>query len=191
MVSSNLHSNSGCPSHEISAYIDGELSPAEERHLESHMARCSNCTVELNSQKQFLFVLDFSLENTDVIVLPENFTRSVVAHAESRVGGLRRRAERRKAVLVCAALLLISLVALGSDFPTVFAAVGIILDKVMAIAAFAGHSFLDVSLAAVFVLRTFTSAFIFGSTFSVGLLVIAFAAALFGFSRLLGRNSRA
>ena len=191
MGSYNFQPNGGCPSHQISAYIDGELSPAEELDLESHLAGCSACTRDLNGQKQFLNALDISFEDTGEIVLPENFTRSVIAHAESRVGGLRRRGERRNAILVCAGLLLILLVALGRDFPAVFGAAGVVLDKVLAVAAFVGHSFRDISLAVVFVLRTFAAQFIFGSTFSVGLLVIAFAAALFVFSRLFGRDSRA
>ncbi len=51
-----------CPRADISAYIDGELKPAEEIALENHVAVCQECLPELNFQKQILSALDFSLD---------------------------------------------------------------------------------------------------------------------------------
>ena len=109
-----------CPRSELAAYIDGELLPREELELELHLASCLNCTAELNEQKKLLCVLDVALEREKEIELPANFTRVVVAAAESSVSGLRRPQERFKALFICAALFLVVLAGLGSETETVF-----------------------------------------------------------------------
>src|SRR6476660_6545325 len=108
MTSSTATSISACPTGEISAYIDGELTPAEEMSLEMHLAGCPACVSDLNAQKQFLRALDMSLVDTGELKLPENFTRTDAKTAESRVSGLRRSNEVRNAVLICSALLLVA-----------------------------------------------------------------------------------
>ena len=40
-----------CPTGDIAAYIDGELSPDHESELDLHFADCSVCTYEMNQQK--------------------------------------------------------------------------------------------------------------------------------------------
>ena len=47
-----------CPSPDISAYIDGELSADQELQLELHMAGCRTCSDDLNLQKSFLNALE-------------------------------------------------------------------------------------------------------------------------------------
>ena len=111
-----------CPSPELSAYLDGELSAPDEIVLEEHMSSCQICTDDLNLQKSFLNALDYSLDEGNEIELPKNFTRSVVANAESRVSGLRRPHERRNAAFICAALIVFSLFALGSSAKKTFVA---------------------------------------------------------------------
>ena len=86
-----LQAKDECPRDEISSYIDGELSSEQELELEMHFAACAVCTEELKLQRQFLCALDASLENEPDIELPKDFTKVVVASAESRVSGLRRR----------------------------------------------------------------------------------------------------
>src|SRR6188472_4506226 len=90
-----------CPSSDLSAYIDGELSPHDELELEMHIAGCRVCADDLNLQKSFLNALDSSLEEEAEIQLPKNFTKTVVANAESRVSGIRRPHELRNAALIC------------------------------------------------------------------------------------------
>ena len=51
-----------CPSPEIAAYIDGELSSERELELEFHLIGCDLCSAELNAQKLFLCALDSSLQ---------------------------------------------------------------------------------------------------------------------------------
>jgi len=46
-----------CPSPEISAYIDGELSEHDELRFEMHVAVCRICNDDLNLQKSFLNAL--------------------------------------------------------------------------------------------------------------------------------------
>jgi hypothetical protein len=58
--------------------------------------RCSVCADDLNLQKSFLNALDSSLDEETEIRLPKNFTKTVVANAESRVSGLRHPHEVRK-----------------------------------------------------------------------------------------------
>src|SRR2546423_3864915 len=93
-----------CPTDEIAAFIDGEMDPVREFELETHLALCEICSLELNQQKQFLCGLSSSLKHEDEIELPANFAKLIVANAESTVTGLRRPRERFNAIFICAGL---------------------------------------------------------------------------------------
>lgn len=179
-----------CPSPVLSAYIDGELSPDDELELEGHIAFCRICTDELNLQKTFLNALDYSLDDGREIELPKNFTRSVVANAESRVSGLRRPHERRNAALICTALIAFSIFALGSSAEKTFVATAAIFEKVFAVVASAGHLVYDIALGSAIVFRTLASEFLFESTASVLVFLALFVLSLYVFSRLLVRFHR-
>ena len=56
-----INKRTACPSPDLSAYIDGELSPHDELELEMHVAGCRVCADDLNLQKSFLNALDSSL----------------------------------------------------------------------------------------------------------------------------------
>ena len=99
-----------CPLDDIASYVDGELSPDEETEFEAHLAGCETCRTELNHQKEFLFALSSSLESENDIPLPKDFTRTIVANAESRVSGLRRPRERFTAIFICAVLFIFAAV---------------------------------------------------------------------------------
>jgi len=140
-----------CPAEEISAYIDGELSRDVEDALERHVGSCRICRRELNHQKGFLLALSDTLEREIQVELPEDFTRSVVANAESKVSGLRDRGERSVALIVGGSLLVLATLAVGgvagvfsplrSLFEKLFALVGMAIqvlgDLLYAIAAMA------------------------------------------------------
>lgn len=179
-----------CPTPEISAYIDGELTPKDEVELESHLADCRVCTEDLNLQKSFLNVLDSSLEEEKAIELPANFTKSVVANAESSVSGLRRPHERRNAAFICAALVAFSIVALGSGATSVVAAVVSVGDKLLAIASSFGHLVFDIALGSTIVFRSLASKFVFESGAAVIFVLSLFVLSLYLFSRLLVRFHR-
>jgi anti-sigma factor RsiW len=183
--------NSACPTGEISAYIDGELSPSEEMSLEMHLAGCADCAADLNAQKQFLMALDMSLVDTGELKLPANFTKTVVASAESSVRGLRRGRELRNATFICSALFLIAVFSVGRDMPLLVSALGVAVEKFTAVAGFAGHFVFDVALGISVVFRSLASQFVFGSGPRFGLFVVVAALGVLAFSRLLARDDRA
>lgn len=190
MQSSEIKTLPDCPSPEISAYIDGELSPADEMRLEMHVAGCRTCNDDLNLQKSFLIALDSSLDDADEIELPSNFTKSVIANAESGVSGLRQPTERRNAALIFVSLISVSLFALGTKTDGVFAASASIAEKVIAVLGSVFHFVYDISLGSAIVFRSLASNFVFESTVGVLFVLVVFVLSLFLFSKLLFRFHR-
>lgn len=104
-----------CPSEEIGAYLDAELSPDRAAALESHFALCTICRDELNSQKSFLLELSRSLEKGVSLELPKDFAKTVATRAESSVTGLRKRSERIAAFVIVGVLLILTVVGFEGD----------------------------------------------------------------------------
>ena len=175
---------------DIAAYIDGELSPGEELELETHLAVCKLCAAELNEQKTLLQALDFVLENEGNIELPANFTRVVVANAESKVSGLRCPQERSKALFVCAALFLLVLLGLGGETKTVFETFVKFADQLLAVGGFAWNLIYDVALGTAVVLRSLSHQIIFNSNFSFAAVIVFFIVSLVFLSRFTTRLNR-
>jgi len=182
--------NQTCPRTEIAAYIDGELTSREEFDLELHFAGCDVCAGELNEQKKLLCALDFALDDRDEFELPENFTKVVVANAESNVKGLRCPRERNRALLVFAALGLFVFLGLGAETSKTFAAAGAITEQLFAVGSFIVHFVHDIAVATTVIFRSLCLQFVFKSAISAGLLGICFIVSLFIFSRLLSRLNR-
>lgn len=145
-----------CPTEEISAYIDGEMDPIRELEIESHFAACSGCAAELNLQKRFLCDLNSSLHSNE-IELPANFTKQIVANAESTVSGLRRPTERFNAVFICTAIMLFVLFATGTEAGTVFQSTYGFFEKIAMVGGLFGHLIYSVVLGLVIILRSFAS----------------------------------
>lgn len=175
-----------CPRAEIAAYIDGELAPVEELELEIHFVACKDCAEELNQQKKLLCALDFALEE-DEIELPENFTKVVVANAESRVSGLRRQNERFNALFICSALSLLVFAGFGSEAQSVLASSGVVVEQFLAVGAFIAHLAYDVAIGATVILRSICLRFVFNSAISLALTAAVFGFSALVFSRLLFR----
>ena len=175
-----------CPSPDISAYLDGELSPSDELELELHIGSCRVCTDDINLQKGFLNALGSSLDEEKEIELPGNFAKAVVANAESRVSGLRQPHERRNAALICTALILFALFALGSNAEATFTAAASVAEKCFALAASVGHLVYDIALGSTIVFRSLASAFVLNSAAGLGFVLLLFVLSLYLFSRLLG-----
>lgn len=112
MIPSN--DNKYCPREEIAAYLDGELDGDVLTAFEAHVEQCGECATELRSQRQLLCTLEAAFGNSRQIELPENFTRVVAARAENHLGGLRHKGERRRALQLCAILLLAAFALLGT-----------------------------------------------------------------------------
>jgi hypothetical protein len=156
-----IHDQNECPRDEISSYIDGELDPGQELELELHFASCQKCTEDLTLQRQFLCALDASLENEPEIELPKDFTRVVVASAESRVSGLRRPTERFNAAFICSGLFLVMMFSIGAASGDALGIVFHILEKTATVASFLGHMAYDVAIGTIIVIRSLSSYFIF------------------------------
>jgi anti-sigma factor RsiW len=112
------HIQRDCPSEEIAAYLDGELSAQAVALFERHLKQCAACQAELLEQRRLLCALDFALGGHSAdgdIALPQNFSQVVAAHAQSDLRCLRsERAERGRALRLCLALAVISFALLGS-----------------------------------------------------------------------------
>ncbi len=180
-----------CPRSEIADYIDGELLPREELELEMHFAGCPGCADALNDQKKMLCALDSALENAREIELPANFTKVVVATAESRVSGLRRPQERSKALLICAALFLLVLLGLGEESESVFDSFWKFSDQFFAVGGFVVHLIYDVTVGATVILRSVSHHIVFGSTAPIIFLIGVLFILLLAFSRFAARHNRA
>ena len=142
----------GCPSVDIAAYIDGELSPDAEIALERHLADCPVCVEELNLQKQFVNVLNGSLDITPEI--PVDFTKRIVTSAESNVSGLRRKSEWLNALFVCVALFFFVLFTLGANAQGAFLSFFDVFGQLAAVFSFFSHLLYDISVGLIVILRT-------------------------------------
>jgi hypothetical protein len=167
---------SSCPSDEISAYIDGELTSRRELELDLHFASCRKCNLELNDLKQFLRGLDDSLRLEGDLDLPKDFTNIIVANAESSVSGLRRPRERFNAIFICAGLSLFVLFALGTQVETIF-------DQAAAVGGFFGRLVYSFFIGLTIIVRNVASQSEFGPS-TVALLAVIFA----GFSLYVSRR---
>ena len=176
-----------CPRFEIAAYLDGELGLREELELETHLINCAECAAELNSQKNFLTALDTALIAEKELVLPVNFTKTVVANAESRVSGLRRPRERFNALLICSILFALVILGLGGESVGVLDRANDLLEQTSAVGTLFVHFIYDIAFGAAVILRSLCLQFVFKSETANGLLIILFAVSAFMFVRLIVR----
>ncbi|MBS1792624.1 MAG: zf-HC2 domain-containing protein [Acidobacteria bacterium] len=179
-----------CPRREIVAYLDGELAPRAEMELEMHLASCAVCTKELNDQKKILHALDFALDEAPELELPENFTKVVVANAESNVRGLRCPRERNRALMVGALLFLMVLFGLGAESSKAAEAVGGVADQLMAVGSFFMRFGHDLTVAVTVILRSLCLQFVYKSAVTAAGLGLTFVLSLLIFSRLMARSRR-
>lgn len=148
-----------CPTEEISAYIDGELTGARELELDAHFSVCEHCTRELNLQKQFLCGLNSTLKHEGDLDLPADFTKLIVANAESTVAGLRRPRERYNAIFICAGLFFFALFAVGAEAGRLFEGVYVAFDQAGAVGGFFGHLVYSFFVGVAIVLRSLAGQF--------------------------------
>ncbi|MGC2237315.1 MAG: zf-HC2 domain-containing protein [Pyrinomonadaceae bacterium] len=193
MIQENAKNQASCPREEIAAYVDGEISPREELELEMHFADCKICAEELNSQKKLLCALDSFCLNEREIELPENFTKVIVATAESNVSGLRRPQERRKAMFICSALFLLVLLGLGlgSEPDAILGTFWKFAEQFLAVGSFIAHLVFDLTVGITIVLRFLGHHFVFSSAATFGLIAVLFVISLLTLSRLVLRYNRA
>ena len=111
--------NRPCQFEDVIAYLDGELEVRALESFEAHVKVCPGCATELRMQRQLLCTLDSAFGNSRGFELPRDFTRIVAAHAQSDVGGVRRKSEGRRALQLCVILTLLSFALLGAAFGAV------------------------------------------------------------------------
>ncbi len=179
-----------CPNTEFSAYIDGELSACAESDLEFHLAGCKICTAELNEQKKVLFALDSLSEEKKNFRLPENFTKVIVANAESEVSGLRRPQERFRAFFVCALLFLLALLSVGGQTKAILFALGKFSEQFLIVVRFLSHFFYDAAVGISVIFRSLSYQIVNNSTIPFFFAVIFLIFAFFAVSRLVVRQNR-
>ena len=175
----DIKNSNECRRADIAAYVDGELAPREELELETHLAACPKCADELNQQKKLLCALDFALEE-EHLELPDNFTKVIVANAESRVSGLRRPNERYNALFICSALFLLVFAGFGNETKNILFASGRLVEQFLAVIGFGAHLAYDIAVGTAVVLRSLCFQYVFGSAVSVILITL-----LLGFSALV------
>ena len=175
---------------DIAAYIDGELIGREELAFEMHLAVCKECNKELNEQKKLLCVLDFALESKSKFEMPANFTRVVVANAESKVSGLRRPQERSKSLFVCAALFLLVLLGLGGETRTVLSTFVKCADQFLAVGGFLWNLIYDVAFGTAIILRSLSQQIVFNSNVLFAVLLGLFFVCLITLPRIMTRPNR-
>lgn len=179
-----------CPRSDIAAYIDGELTPGEELAIEIHFTGCPSCAAELNEQKRLLHVLDSALEKEREIELPANFTKVIVANAESKVSGLRHPKERFNALFVCMSLFFLAILGLGSETGAVLNTFVKIGAQCLAVAVFAAHLTSDIALGGFVILRSLSYQFVYGLSASPAFIIAVFFVSLAALSRLIVRFNR-
>jgi predicted anti-sigma-YlaC factor YlaD len=190
-MSSPIATTEECPRAQLAAYIDGELLPREELELEMHLAVCKSCAAELNEQKKLLCVLDFALESEKEIELPKNFTKIIVANAESNVSGLRSPKERFKALFVCSVLFLLVLLGLGGKVESVLNTYIKFTDQIFAVFGFVFHLIYDISIGTAVILRSLGSGFVNNSAAAFVFFAAFLLVSMFALSRLFVRYNRA
>ena len=176
--------SSDCPSEEIGAYLDAELSPERAAALEDHFAECAVCRDELNSQKAFLLELSRSLEAGASLELPKNFARAVVTKAESSVTGLRKRSERIAAFSIIGVLVLLAVIGFAGDPSRAYSDAARPLGNVGAFLDIAAGLLYSVAFAVGFVAKK-----VFSGTVGSALLIVA-VAAVAGMSYFVFRRYR-
>ncbi len=189
MNKESLFQNS-CPQMKIAEFLDGELLLREELELEVHVENCRICRAELNSQKRLLGALDSSDRFEREFVLPENFTQTIVANAESSVKGLRRARERFNALLICSALFLLLILGLGAESTTILTTVEDFFHQAVTFVNLFIHFFYDFALIITVIMRSLCGQFIFRSESVSGLLFVLLAVSAFVLVRLMSRFKR-
>lgn len=185
-------SSHSCRSEEIVAYLDGELDGAALARLEEHLGDCKWCAAELREQKRLFQELSFALTDEPALEMPKNFAEIVAARAQSDLGGMREKGERRRALGLCAGLGVASFMLLGGTAlrESVLAPLSGIWRAFAALFSFLGHALYDAGAGVAVLSRGLGGRMLFESRGLGLLLLLLFALALFTLARLIIRYHR-
>jgi anti-sigma factor RsiW len=182
-----------CRSEEIVAYLDDELDALSLERLEGHLEDCARCAAELRVQRRLHQELSLALTDEEpALEMPKNFATIVAARAQSDLSGVRDQAERRRALLLCAVLGLVSFALLGGKAlrESVLAPVSAIWRASVSLISFLGHALYDAGAGVAILSRGLGGRLLFESL-GLGLFcLLLFALALFTLARLIVRYHR-
>lgn len=185
-------SGADCANFDIAAYLDGELTPADEILIEHHFSVCERCLGEFDLQKQMLSALDSAMaEEIAGRSVPANFAKVVTVNAESSVSGIRTPAERFRALFVCAFLLLLVTVSLGTEAGSVaFDASQRAASQAFSVAGFLVHFVYEVGIGIGVVLRYIGHGVVYNSLVSAAVSLLFFTLSSVALSRMILRYNR-
>lgn len=103
-----------CLAEDVAAYLDAELEDRARELFEQHVKDCRQCATELLEQRQLLCALAVAFNEKHAMNLPRNFAQIVATHAESDMGGMRDRSERRQALKLSLVLAAASYALIGA-----------------------------------------------------------------------------
>lgn len=181
-----------CRGEEIVAYLDGDMDAHAHDRMERHFHECAECASELKAQRRLLREIDFMLADDGGVELPANFARVVAKRAQSDMSGVREKGERRRALILCAALGLLSFALLGGARlrESVLAPLHAVWKAGTALFGFLGHALYDAGASLAVVTRGVGWHLLFESRFLGLFLLLLFASALFLLSRMISGYHR-
>ncbi len=144
-----------CRPAETAAYLDSELSAEAAARFEQHAHTCAACAATLNEQRRLLCLLDVAFGDMQHQPgLPRDFSRVVQARAQSDMGRLRQRGERKRALLLCAGLTALAFALLGARaFGEAFAPVRVVARALGAALDMFGHMLVETGQGTLLILR--------------------------------------
>lgn len=171
----------------VATYYECELTPAEELRIEQHLAVCSLCKEYLNSLKMVSTSLEILLEK-DPLPIPEKFTKTVQAAAQSSVDDLRSGEERSRGLFVAA--LLFCLVAVLVSVSTARPALAEFADGFVSLGGFIGHLFYNLSVGFSIIVGGVCSKLFFGSFAAAAGVIAILIISVYVFSKHMTRLKR-
>ncbi|HYY42314.1 MAG TPA: zf-HC2 domain-containing protein [Pyrinomonadaceae bacterium] len=150
----DMQTPAACRPEEVAAYLDGELSAGEEARFEQHMRVCGSCAALLNEQRRLLGILTiaFGEQLKREPALPRDFSRVVRVHAQTDMR--RVRTEKKRALLLCAALAALAFALLGgAAISSALAPVRIVGRAFVAVLDVLAHTLVETGRGAALILR--------------------------------------
>jgi anti-sigma factor RsiW len=179
-----------CERNLIAAYVDGELDTDLTVLFEDHLESCDACRAELRAHRLFVCELEAAMLESAEIPVPDDFSRMVAARAASDMRGVRTRSENRKALTICAVLLLFGFALLGAAARnTVFLLAERFVGTVFSLTGLVATAVYDTVASFAVVFRVLSKKAIIESG-SLGPLVVVLAGAILILSRLISKYHR-
>ncbi len=181
-----------CLAEDVAAYLDGELDDPARELFEEHHRTCDGCAAELLRQRQLLCELDVALNETQAMTLPPNFAQVIAAHAESHMGGMRDRSERRQALRVSLILAIASFALIGAaSGEMVWRPARTLASHLQGFFNFLWDAVYQAGTGLTVIFRMLTRSFVFESRLLGSLILLLFVTAIALLPRFIARYHRA